>query len=414
MYISSVLHLRTKFYHIQHQHNSHYDLIIPDDSRLAIEGGLDYQRIEKEKPKNYEEQHGDEAPSSNSLKERIDNLEEKLADLQNRCNLLEKENKDLVKEVEESRKKTKNEDLLIEGETLFNLKKSGFKIQNPRFQPEPMPEKTQYPCDKCECKLESLGLLNAHMETHIPESVHKCERCAEEFVDKQKLEKHTKMEHARVISDKVRQFTCEDCPFQGETSLELKKHVMRTQHTPSEYKERCYTCKEEFQTYFHLMNHRKREHPSTKICRFFLKEACIFESNECWYRHEIKSNKSSETEYPCHKCEKCFAGRHELMKHTKIEHKPSVASCKNYIEGICKQTKESCWFLHENKEMKESNEEEIIMDELNEETDESPNESFFCEAKEKTPPDQMSQMIKFITKLSLKIENLEKIAWKTQ
>ena len=62
----------------------------------------------------------------------------------------------------------------------------------------------------------------------------------------------------------------------------------------------------------------------------------------------------------------------------------------------------------------ESNEEEIILDELNEGTDESTNESVFCEAKEKTPPDQMSHLIKIITKLSLKVENLEKIAWKTQ
>ena len=51
--------------------------------------------------------------------------------------------------------------------------------------------------------------------------------------------------------------------------------------------------------------------------------------------------------------------------------------------------------MHENKDMKESNEEEIILDELNEGTDES-TESVFCEAKEKTPPDQMSHLIKII------------------
>ena len=34
---------------IFHEDESHYSLIIPDDSRLAVEGGLDYQRIEQKK-----------------------------------------------------------------------------------------------------------------------------------------------------------------------------------------------------------------------------------------------------------------------------------------------------------------------------------------------------------------------------
>jgi hypothetical protein len=39
-----------------------------------------------------------------------------------------------------------------------------------------------------------------------------------------------------------------------------------TQHNPSECKEKCCTCKVEFESYFHLMNHRKKEHTSNKVC----------------------------------------------------------------------------------------------------------------------------------------------------
>ena len=290
---------------VLHEHNSHYDLIIPNDSRLALDGGLDYQRNEKEKARiddekqdeetpspnlmegridNLEEkariddeQQDEEVPSPNSMEERIDNLEKKLTCLQNRCDLLERENKDLVKEITENRKKAENDDSLVEEETLVNLKKSGVKRPNPQVQPELKSKQIEFSCEKCDCKLVSFGLLNAHMETHMSTPVQKCGRCAKEFKDEQKLKNHTKLEHA----DKLRQFTCEDCPFQGESSLELKKHVLRTQHIPSEYKESCYTCKEEFKNYFHLMNHRKKEHPSTKVCRFFLKQACIFEADEC-------------------------------------------------------------------------------------------------------------------------------------
>ena len=62
--------------------------------------------------------------------------------------------------------------------------------------------------------------------------------------------------------NEAKQYNCEDCPFQGENGLELKKHIMRTKHCPSVSIEKCYTCKKEFPSYWHLMNHRKAEHPS--------------------------------------------------------------------------------------------------------------------------------------------------------
>ena len=348
------------------------------------------------------------------MKDRMDSLEKKLLALQSRCDLLEKENQGLVKEMAENKKKTNDEELLVEEETLFNLKKSGFKRQTPQVQPESKLGKKEYTCDKCNCNLESIGLLNAHMETHSESSPkYKCGKCDEVFGDRIRLRSHTKTEHKENTTFDIRQYTCEDCPFQGESSLELKKHVMRTQHRPSEFKEQCYTCKKEFDNYFHLMNHRKEEHPSNKVCRFFKEQACIFEAIECWYKHDINTDLGAGNDYPCNKCTKLFVGNSNLMKHNKLEHTATVARCRNFKEGNCKRTQESCWFLHDEKAKYTLDEDEVTVEELND-SNEAAKDSFFCEAREKSPPDQMSQLIKIITKLSLKVENLEKMTQNIQ
>ena len=58
-----------------------------------------------------------------------------------------------------------------------------------------------------------------------------------------------------------------------------------TGHKPSEKIETCYNCQAEFSSYRQLMNHRKLEHPSRKICRYFLKQECVFDDETCWYVH---------------------------------------------------------------------------------------------------------------------------------
>ena len=53
----------------------------------------------EEKARIDDEQQDEEVPSPNSMEERIDDLEKKLTVLQNRCDILERKNKDLVKEI---------------------------------------------------------------------------------------------------------------------------------------------------------------------------------------------------------------------------------------------------------------------------------------------------------------------------
>ena len=100
----------------------------------------------------------------------------------------------------------------------------------------------------------------------------------------------------------ILQWNCNDCDFQGHKADDLLKHLKRAGHQPSalvekrklfsDYKE-CYTCKEEFDGYFNLMDHRKSVHPLDKKCRNYPK--CKFE-DKCWYVHDQKMDTGSSEE----------------------------------------------------------------------------------------------------------------------
>ena len=78
-------------------------------------------------------------------------------------------------------------------------------------------------------------------------------------------------------------------------SLQLKRHIQRTMHTPSDSVEECFTCKKEFSGYWNLMNRRRVEYPSKRKCRCFLKNECNFDDDKCWYRHEFEPKYEEKT-----------------------------------------------------------------------------------------------------------------------
>ena len=277
-------------------------------------------------------------------------------------------------------------------------KQNGFERLSPQTPAEPTNDNKEFPCSKCDYKLESEGLLAAHMQKHSEhEPAFECTDCGKEFSRSMQLDKHVRTYH-KTEEKKSKEYNCEDCPFQGENGLELKKHVQRTKHCPSETKEECYTCKKEFPNYWQLMNHRKEEHPSNKICRYFKEDACQFTDVMCWYKHESKlAHKSQENlnlEYPCNICDEMFGTKSDLMRHKKHEHRQNIAKCRDFMQGKCAWNSSSCWFLHDDQEM------EMEIDD----------EQDFHKAQEKNPPDQISMMMKMIQKLSLQIEILEKKA----
>ena len=252
--------------------------------------------------------------------------------------------------------------------------------------------------------LESAGLLNAHMQAHhIPKPSKSCEDCGTTFWTQIQLVNHIEKVHMKEQKNKEKPYNCQDCSFQGENGLDLKKHIRRTKHTPCDHVEQCYTCKKDFKSYWHLMNHRKLEHPSNKVCRYFLKQECDFDSKDCWYSHEdvasiVERNQCSE--FKCNVCEKKFENNSTLMKHKKMEHPDRVSKCKRFEQGKCNTNEQSCWFIHPSAKIQNDGME------MEKET----TESVFREAQEKSPPDQMGNILNMISKLSFQVEQLEKMS----
>ena len=408
---------------VLHLKDSHYDLIVPRNSKLAIEGGLDYQReVEMKRNKQEKMDHALDPQKSMGLEEKISKLEAGMRSLQEKVSKLEKENEELRAKNKAQSKASFNvdvDDLSNEKDIPVNeTGQSGFW--------EVDLERMAHVCIKCEKEFETEHKLEEHVQEHIievevlnvskesgfrrispqskPEAQKnlekiKCEKCDKSFQVKSLLNVHMKNCHEIENEDQLKQFNCDDCPFQGENRIELKKHIQRTKHCPSECIETCYTCKKEFLSYWHLMNHRKTEHPSKKICRYFRMQACDFDAETCWYRHENNSSEKEEIvdEDSCKDCDEKFQIKSDLMKHRKMNHRSKVYGCRDFVQGKCTFQESSCWFLHD--KVEEDN--ESLKDIERKKQD-------FHEAQKNIPPDQMTLMMNLIQKLSLQVEMLEK------
>ena len=170
------------------------------------------------------------------------------------------------------------------------------------------------------------------------------------------------------------------------------------------------------------MNHRKLEHPSNRTCSFFLKNACIHDSETCWYKHETKA-KSLHAD-SCHDCDNEFSVKSDLMKHRKKEHRNKVLKCRNYNQGNCSLPDQACWFLHdenvnvanensdgnhESEDLNQNNKKDSETENYDEQESEGQNLDFH-KVQEKTPPDQINKIMNLINKLSLQLEKLEKMS----
>ena len=393
-----------------HEENTHYSLIIPRDSSLAIDGGLDNQREEASNHKIVEKN-----VAMNIECETCESHSKKVSYLESKCEQLMSENAKLaeklrkheeryheeiitvpqnsdVKEIVEHTKLTKNLRTHEENdhkEINSNSSELDDKLKNPQAQPDGNGEDENHHCNLCAKAFDSEDLLNAHKRTHSPINF-PCNKCGKEFVKDVQLDMHIKTNHME-NKKQTKQFNCEDCSFQGTTSLELKKHTKITYHNPSPYTEQCHTCSKEFKSYKEMMDHRKIEHPSKRLCRYFKEGTCIFENEKCWWRHSSKLEEPLENLFPhnCQGCEMIFKTQNEMMKHKKREHRHLVSKCQKFMQGICDLNENSCWFLHTEQKMEVDGE----------------NEQVFHEVKEKIPPDQM--MMDKIDKMMQRIQTLE-------
>ena len=153
-----------------------------------------------------------------------------------------------------------------------------------------------------------------------------CTECDDQFESEEALRVHIESSHDD------QEWTCNDCSFQAHSSDELRNHLRLTGHQPSRKLQdsksqiiTCYTCKKEFLSYWSLMNHRKKEHPSNKTCRYFIKNQCIHGAN-CWYRHDepmdidLSQNSTGVNAQTSKRCDKEKEGNISVKAHFQKKH----------------------------------------------------------------------------------------------
>ena len=198
---------------------------------------------DKFKTKNQLEKHMDDQHSRHIVKQ----LEEKISKLEDKCITIEAEKESLSKKLRDCNKSSSEEEETV----LSNSKKNGFHRISPQQTSVRNSGEQKFVCMKCNCTLESNGLLNAHMQSqHSQRQPNSCDDCGTSFWTKIQLKNHTEMYHAKEENIMTKQYNCKDCSFQAENGLELKKHIRRTKHVPCDHIEQCYTCKKEFMSYW--------------------------------------------------------------------------------------------------------------------------------------------------------------------
>ena len=95
----------------------------------------------------------------------------------------------------------------------------------------------------------------------------------------------------------MEEFNCNTCDFQDNTRKGLKEHLEAAPgHKPCPKDYECRDCREVFNSYYNLMNHRSVEHPTQKPCRYFKEGTCNFSAEDCWYSHVKKTSKKNTPE----------------------------------------------------------------------------------------------------------------------
>ena len=272
----------------------------------------------------------------------------------------------------------------------------------------------QFTCKKCDNVFNTQNDLSKHMETHDTELVFTCEDCNVSFKAKSDLEIHIQSSHVNSHTDWI----CNDCDYQGETALQLMKHLKLTSHNPSQSIEKkklfndykkCYTCNLECDGYLNLMNHRKEVHPSRKKCRNFPNGDCIY-GQGCWYVHEeqlmdvdesvngdiITTDSNNVTRTKCPYCETVFLSKNEFMKHRKLSHSVKVKPCNSFLKGNCLRSDESCWFIHD-----------ISHQDTEKKVNSSSLSDFQMTPKDHVPMDGMKMVLETLNTLCQKVQELD-------
>ena len=256
---------------LYHSDNNHYDLLVEDNSRLAVLGFISLDD-KKEFQKEVVQKVAQKEVNQKELGQKELHRESTSGGDQ-----LGESREEQWKTVTKSRRKSAPNLPSPSLET-----KSTKEAQEVEEDPPKKKECAVYNCQECDFRGSGVQELKVHMKSHEEsDNAYYCEACQQEFDRHTEYREHNKKYHSK-------QWNCDNCDFQAATRLSLMNHCKKTAgHKPSRGQRsksgilECYTCKSEFRSYHDLMEHRKEEHPSHKTCRYFIKGECLFSSEEC-------------------------------------------------------------------------------------------------------------------------------------
>ena len=365
-----------------HENDNHFNLVISKDSDLATLGSLSHRfKIGPKEPmddeKNEIEIEKEDTKLDNTqirdLEKELKKIREDHGKTKNDYIQCEKELRNKTEEVEilkleinDLKELLKLKDKTIESDSAKEMRKCtkcDFKTNNTdwlRKHLENVHNNQNKNCTKSEFKTKRTESLKGHIdEQHESdkkgelEEIKKCSKC--DFLTNSNvwMEKHMKLVHDKKQNDP--EFNCNECDYQGTEKEQLNKHIF-IKHTLEgrlqENKIVCNNCGEKFPAKMNLLSHRKSKHSETvAVCRKYLEGKCHFSPEKCWWNHKQMDEKNTDR-VCCYICSDIFETKTKMMLHRKRNHKEQVSKCKNFLQNKCMFADPSCWFLHEDDDMK--------------------------------------------------------------
>ena len=197
--------------------------------------------------------------------------------------------------------------------------------------------------------------LNSNVESDLQKSLDTLQNKYDDLLieNKKNLEKICLLEKKVEYLQNPPFFRCDECEFPAEDLCDLGEHIYLTHnYDNSGDSYNCNYCEESFDSKNELMIHKKNDHEeNVSICKYFLKDMCAFNDENCWYSHKKFDDSSCHKEmnkFICVICEETFDKKNEYMIHKKNLHGSNISICKNYKNQMTCHFGENCWFRHEN------------------------------------------------------------------
>ena len=179
-----------------------------------------------------------------------------------------------------------------------------------------------------------------------------CEQCGEVFRSGEELKVHIEAKHRAKVVVEEEIWSCKECDYQANNIETFNNHCIETGHSECKYDLKCKKCKEVFNSEDELIEHRRKEHPSSKVCRDFpncpRKEKCLHihkEQNiEVISSVEQETTEETQKQEKCYLCNKTLKSKRELSNHIKVEHK-TYQPCRNFVNNSCTYN-DDCRFNH--------------------------------------------------------------------